>query len=150
LRINFEVSGHRARRGLYVVRYPGGDILTSWNALDGWTDSGWISIPDLPRETVWVEVLYYPGPNAAPTTMRVVNHAPGTSYGWVSRNMAHALEVAWPDMPLRQQMTPMRPDGEPWPSYSVAWRRPPGMGTPPYGMMGRPFDMMIGPPGRPR
>ena len=105
LRIDFEVAGHRARRGLYVVQYPGGDVLASWYALDGWEDSGWISNLDLPRKTVWVEVLYYPGPNTHPTAMRILNHAPGTAYGWVSQGMGHALEVAWPDQPV------MSPEG---------------------------------------
>ena len=105
LRIDFEVGGHTARQGLYIVQTPGGGELASWNALDGWVDSGWISNIDLGRETVWVEVLYYPGPNTAPTAMRILNHAPGTAYGWVSQGMGHALEVAWPDQPV------MNPEG---------------------------------------
>lgn len=106
LRIDFEVAGHRARRGLYVVQYAGGDALATWTAQNGWEDSGWISNLDLPRKTVWVEVLYYPGPNTAPTVMRILNHAPGTAYGWVSQGMGHALEVAWPDQPLMYEEAP--------------------------------------------
>jgi ABC-type Na+ transport system ATPase subunit NatA len=94
------------RSGLYVVQYPGGDVLATWYARDGWEDSGWISNLELGRETVWVEVLYYPGPNTAPTTMRILNLAPGTAYGWVSQGMGHALEVAWPDQPLMYEEAP--------------------------------------------
>ena len=100
VRINFEVSGHKARRGLYVLQEPGGDVLASWYATDGWTDSGWFVGFDLPRETIHVQVLYYPGPNTKPTVMRILNHAPGSAYGWMSRGIAHAIEVAWPDMPV--------------------------------------------------
>jgi hypothetical protein len=106
LRIDFEVAGHKARGGLYVVQYAGGDVLTTWYARPGWEDSGWLSISNLPRKAVWVEVLYYPGPNTAPTKMRILNHAPGTEYGWVSQGVAHALEVAWPDQPLMYEEAP--------------------------------------------
>ena len=62
VRINFEVSGHKASRGLYVVQEPGGDVLASWYALDGWTSSEWYDEIDIARETIHVQVLYYPGP----------------------------------------------------------------------------------------
>lgn len=97
VRINFEVSGHKALRGLYLLQEPGGDVLASWYALDGWTDSGWFENLDIARETIYVQVLYYPGPDTKPTKMKIVNHAPGTEYGWVSRGVAHAIEVAWPE-----------------------------------------------------
>ena len=100
LRIDFQVAGHKAHRGLYVVQREGGDELTSWFARGGEEDSGWISNLDLGRETIWVKVLYYPGPDTTPTVMKILNHAPGTAYGWVSQGMGHALEVAWPDQPL--------------------------------------------------
>jgi len=100
LRINFVVSGHTAKQGLYIVQTPGGGEIASWYALDGWEDSGWISNLDIGRETVWVEVLYYPGPDTEPTVMRILNYAPDTAYGWVSQGMGHALEVAWPDQEL--------------------------------------------------
>jgi hypothetical protein len=32
--------------------------------------------------------------------MRILNPAPGTDMGWIGEGMAHALEVAWPDMPV--------------------------------------------------
>ena len=133
LRINFEVAGHKARRGLYVVQYPGGDVLASWSAYNGALDSGWINNIEITRKTVWVEVVYYSGPHAAPITMRILNPAPGTAYGWVSQGVAHALEVAWPDMPVRPaDSMPMRPDGVPWGAE---------------GWVGRPHGMMAGSPG---
>jgi hypothetical protein len=100
VRIDFEIAGHVAKRGHYSVQTPGGGEIASWYALDGWEDSGWISNVDIGRETVWVEVLYYPGPDTEPTVMRILNHAPDETYGWVSQGMAHALEVAWPDQEL--------------------------------------------------
>ena len=97
VRINFEVSGHKALRGLYLLQEPGGDVLASWYALDGWTDSGWFENLDIASETIHVQALYYPGPDTKPTKMKIVNHAPGSAYGWVSRGTAHAIEVAWPE-----------------------------------------------------
>ncbi len=155
LRINFDVGGHKAHNGLYVVRYPGGDTLASWSAHNGATDSGWINV-EITRKTVWVEVVYYPGPNAAPTVMRILNPAPGTAYGWVSQGMAHAIEVAWPDMPVMSDHSmPMRPDGMPWgPEGGVGMSggmmgMPGGMMGMPGGMPGMPGGMSGGPGGMP-
>ena len=100
VRIDFEVAGHAAKRGLYIVQTPGGGEIASWYALDGWEDSGWISNLEFGKETVWVEVVYYPGPDTEGTVMRILNHAPDEAYGWVSQGIAHALEVAWPDMEI--------------------------------------------------
>jgi len=100
VRINFEISGHKAKRGHYSVQLPGGAEVASWYALDGWEDSGWISNLDLAHETELVQVLYYPGPGTEPTVMRILNHAPGNESGWLAQGMAHALEVAWPDQEL--------------------------------------------------
>lgn len=153
VRINFEVGGHSARRGLYVVKDLGGKVLASWNALDGWKDSGWISILDIPRKAIWVEVFYFPGPNTQPTAMRIVNHAPGTAYGWISQGIGHAIEVAWPGIPLRSDVMTVRPDGMPVTPDSMAWRpygmvaRPYGMAWRPYGMAWRPYGMMVRPDG---
>jgi len=159
LRIDFEVSGHKARSGLYVVRYPGGDELTSWYARYGAIDSGWINV-EITRKTVWVEVIYYPASHGAPITMKILNHAPDTAYGWVSQGMAHAIEVAWPDMPVKSadSMMPMRPDGMPWGpegrvggSYSMMAGSPGGMmaGMPGGPMQGSPGGMPGGPGGVP-
>ncbi|MDX1415238.1 MAG: hypothetical protein R3293_13665 [Candidatus Promineifilaceae bacterium] len=101
VRINFELApGHSAKRGHYSVQDEGGGEIASWYALDGWRDSGWIDRLDIARETVLVRVLYYPGPDTEPTVMRILNPAPFTEFGWMSQDIAHAIEVAWPDMPV--------------------------------------------------
>lgn len=97
VRINFEVSGQAAVRGLYIVQETGGRPLASWYALDGWQDSGWFKDIDITFPDVFVRVLYYSGPDVEPIDLVILNPAPGTPYGWMSRGMCHALEVAWPD-----------------------------------------------------
>ena len=96
LRINFEVSGQVARRGVYIVQDVGGRVLAGWEADDGWRDSGWIYDIDITFDAVWVEVLYYHGPGVEPVRMVIWNHAPDINYGWLGRGMCHALEVGWP------------------------------------------------------
>jgi hypothetical protein len=97
LRINFEVGDDVARRGLYVVREVGGRELASWYALEGWLDSGWVYDIDISYPSVYVQVFFYRGDGSEPIEMRIVNPAPGTPYGWLSRGECHALEVAWPE-----------------------------------------------------
>jgi len=96
LRINFDISGHEARRGLYVVQEVGGRFLAGWEADDGWKDSGWFYDVDITFQAVWVDVLYYHGPGAEPVRMAMWNPAPDTNNGWLGRGMCHALEVGWP------------------------------------------------------
>lgn len=96
-RINFEEGEDSALEGLYVVQETGGRTVATWYALDGWRDSGWLNHLDLSHESVWVKVLYYPGPDTEPTTLTIINHAPKKSFGWLSRGMAHAIEVEWPE-----------------------------------------------------
>ena len=100
VRIDFEIAGHVAKKGHYSVQTPGGGEIASWYALDGWEDSGWLNDIEFGPDTIWVEVVYYPGPNTEGTTMTILNHAPGETYGWAAQGMSHALEVAWPDEPL--------------------------------------------------
>jgi hypothetical protein len=144
VRIDFEVSGHKAHRGLYEIRYPDGAVLASWHAYEGATDSGWIGDLELPKKAVWVEVVYFPGPGEAPVKLHILNPAPDTEYGWVSQGMQHAIEVAWPHMPVRPaDAMPLRPDGMPWgPEGRVMgpWtmQMGPGPSGGPYGMPGRP------------
>lgn len=96
LRINFDVSGHEAKQGLYVVREVGGRQLATWEAANGWKDSGWFYDIDITFAAVYVEVFYYHGPGATPERLNVLNHAPETDDGWLARGMCHALEVGWP------------------------------------------------------
>ncbi len=95
LRFNFDVSGDEAKRGLYVAQETGGRHLASWYAEEGWKDSGWIEGIDITFPSVYVHVLYYSGPDADPVMMQIVNPAPDTSDGWLSRGMCHALEIGW-------------------------------------------------------
>lgn len=96
LRINFDVSGHEAKRGLYVVQEVGGRFLVGWEADDGWKDSGWFYDVDITFPAVYVEVLYYHGPGATPQRLAMWNPAPDSDAGWLGRGMCHALEVGWP------------------------------------------------------
>lgn len=95
LRINFELGGDVAREGLYIVREIGGRELFRWFAAAGWEDSGWVDGIDISHPSVYVEVFFYPGDGSV-VKMKIVNPAPGTEYGWLSRGMCHAIEVAWP------------------------------------------------------
>lgn len=97
LRINFEQGGDSAIRGTYVVEEVGGRVLFRWFAEDGWIDSGWVHGIDITFPSVFVRVIFIPEDGSMPINMRIVNPAPGTEYGWLSRGMCHALEIAWPD-----------------------------------------------------
>jgi hypothetical protein len=105
-RIDFEIAGHAAKKGHYSIQALGGGEIASWYALDGWEDSGWISNIDIGNRTVWVEVVYYPGPETEGTVMTILNHVPDEAYGWVASGQAHALEVAWPDQELMAEAEP--------------------------------------------
>lgn len=96
LRINFDVSGQEAKRGLYIAQEIGGHFLAGWEADDGWKDSGWFYDIDITFPAVYVEVLYYHGPGVEPVRLRMLNPAPDVDAGWVARGMCHALEVGWP------------------------------------------------------
>ncbi len=97
LRFNFEVSGDVAAKGLYIAQEVGGRHLASWYAEDGWQDSGWIRDIDITFPSVYAQVLYYSGPDADPIRMEIVNPAPDSTDGWLSRGMCHALEIGWPE-----------------------------------------------------
>ena len=134
LRINFEVGGDEARRGLYVVQEIGGRVLASWYAEDGWLDSGWITGIDITHENVYVQVLFYSGPDADPVEMKIVNHAPDSPYGWLSWGVCHALEVAWPDGEQNPaggiDVTPQAPlAGEPFNPAAAAGQESPAANT---------------------
>ena len=96
LRINFDVSGQEARRGLYIAQEVGGHFLAAWEADNGWKDSGWFYDIDITFPAVYVEVLYYHGPGAEPVRLKMMNPAPDVDAGWVARGQCHALEVGWP------------------------------------------------------
>jgi hypothetical protein len=95
LRINFDISGHEAKAGLYVAQEVGGRFLAGWQADQGWKDSGWFHDIDITFPAVYVDVLYFEGPGAEPVRLKMYNPAPDTEAGWVARGMCHALEVGW-------------------------------------------------------
>jgi hypothetical protein len=39
--------------------------------------------------------------------MEIVNPAPGTPYGWLTRGVCHALEVGWPEMETAAAIPPL-------------------------------------------
>jgi hypothetical protein len=96
LRINFEVSGDLAQAGTYEVAEVSGRSLASWEARAGWQDSGWIYDLEISYEAVHVNVFYHPADGSDSITMAIFNPAPGTEYGWVARDICHAVEVGWP------------------------------------------------------
>ena len=99
-RIDFEQSEDSALNGWYVVQEVGGPRVAAWYALDGFQDSGWINGIGLSKSPVHVRVLYFaPGSDATtePIVMKILNHAPGKEYGWLARDVAHALEVEFPE-----------------------------------------------------
>ncbi|MAT97020.1 MAG: hypothetical protein CL608_07755 [Anaerolineaceae bacterium] len=96
LRINFEVSGDVAQVGTYEVAEVSGRSLASWDAQDGWQDSGWIYDLEISYDAVYVNVFYHPADGSDSITMAIFNPAPDTEYGWVARGMCHAVEVGWP------------------------------------------------------
>ncbi len=96
LRINFDLGGHVARQGRYIVQETGGHVVYSGEMGEGWMDTGWIRDLQISYQSVYVQVLFYNTPNAKPTEMEIVNPAPDTTYGWLSWGMCHALEVRWP------------------------------------------------------
>jgi hypothetical protein len=96
LRINFDIGEDVARRGTYVVQEVSGRVLTTWWADEGWTDSGWIRDIDITFPSVYVQVFFVKGDGSEPVEMTILNPAPGTTYGWLTRGRCHALEVEWP------------------------------------------------------
>ena len=96
LRINFEIGDDEARRGTYFVQEVGGRLLASWWADSGWMDSGWIRDIDITFQSVYVQVFFVKGDGSPPLEMTILNPAPGTTYGWLTRGRCHALEVEFP------------------------------------------------------
>ena len=96
-RINFDVGGHEAREGIYEMRELGGRHLYNWYAQDGWKDSGWYQDIDISFKNVFVQVFYLAPDGSPRISMKIVNPSPGTEFGWMTRGVCHAVEVAWPD-----------------------------------------------------
>jgi len=74
-----------------------GRELTRWHGSAGQRDSGWIGCIPISYKAVHVEVWYDAGDGMPQTKMRILNPAPHTEFGWLARDVSHALEVEWPD-----------------------------------------------------
>lgn len=79
-----------------MIEVGTGRLLATWWAEKGWMDSGWITGIDLTWPEVWVEVFFYPYGSGPAVKMNIVNHAPGTEYGWLARGMCHSVEIEFP------------------------------------------------------
>jgi hypothetical protein len=73
-----------------------GKLLATWQAREGDVDSGWLSNLTTSFESVHIVVTFYPGDGSAAVNMQIVNPAGGTSYGWLTRNVCHAVEIQYP------------------------------------------------------
>jgi hypothetical protein len=86
-----------ARAGTYVLVDANGGPIASWIATGGETDSGWINDLPIAFDSIHTKVVFYPADsNLQPFLMEIVNFAPGTSYGWMSRGQCHATEIQFP------------------------------------------------------
>lgn len=104
-RFNLEVGRNRfdgtpVDGTYYIVERPFDryvNVIASWAARQGYLDSGWIENIPLSTESVHVQVWFYPAPYGLPILLEIVNPAPGTPYGWLTRNVCHALELQFPE-----------------------------------------------------
>lgn len=85
-----------SRGGVFVAFDNTNGALTSWYGAPGATDSGWFNGFNITFEAIHAKVIFYPNSGTMPVVMKIVNPAPGTSYGWLSRGMCHALEIEYP------------------------------------------------------
>ncbi|MCA9921305.1 MAG: hypothetical protein KC419_04880 [Anaerolineales bacterium] len=67
-------------QGTYELVEADGRLLATWQAKDSWQDNGWMNVK-IAFPSVYVRVIYLANAAAAPVEMRIVNPAPGTSYG---------------------------------------------------------------------
>lgn len=100
-RFNF-AQGRDAYRGsltgVYLMVDANGRQIASWYAAEGEIDSGWINGLPIAFTSVHVRVLFYPKwGGGSPIQMDVVNPAPGTNYGWLTRGLCHSVEIQYPD-----------------------------------------------------
>jgi LysM repeat protein len=98
-RFNFLAGRDRyqgSRAGRYEMNEVTGKLLATWQAREGDVDSGWLSNLTTSFESVHIVVTFYPGDGSAAVNMQIVNPAGGTSYGWLTRNVCHAVEIQFP------------------------------------------------------
>ena len=91
-------DGRGAQAGVYVLHDVTGGQVAAWSAPSGAQNSGWIYNVPVSFASVHVRVLFYPryGGGTA-VEMNILNHAPDTTEGWLTRGMCHSLELAYAD-----------------------------------------------------
>jgi LysM repeat protein len=91
-------DGRGAQAGVYALLDVTGGQVAAWSAPQGAAASGWIYNVPVAFASVHVRVLFYPryGGGTA-VEMTILNHAPDTAAGWLTRGMCHSLELAYPE-----------------------------------------------------
>ncbi len=94
---SFHQGGGSAQAGVYALHDVTGGQIAAWSAPAGAMASGWIYDLPVAFASVHARVLFYPryGGGTA-VEMTILNHAPDTSAGWLTRGLCHSLELAFP------------------------------------------------------
>lgn len=94
---SFHQGGRSAQAGVYALHDVTGGQIAAWSAPAGAMASGWIYDLPVAFASVHARVLFYPryGGGTA-VEMTILNHAPDTSAGWLTRGLCHSLELAFP------------------------------------------------------
>ena len=86
-----------AHAGTYVLVNSDNGPIASWVAKEGQLDSGWINNIPIPFLSINTKVIFYPADaGQPPVQMEIVNPAPGSSLGWLTRELCHATEIQFP------------------------------------------------------
>lgn len=94
---SFHQGERSAQAGVYALHDVTGGQIAAWSAPAGAMASGWIYDLPVAFASVHARVLFYPryGGGTA-VEMTILNHAPDTSAGWLTRGLCHSLELAYP------------------------------------------------------
>lgn len=98
-RFNFEKGRDAqigAAAGQFLMVDPSRGSIASWSASAGQTDSGWINNLPIQFSNVYVEVYFFEHSGATPIKMEIVNPAYGTTQGWLTKGICHAMEIQYP------------------------------------------------------
>lgn len=94
---SFHQAGRGAPAGVYALHDTTGGQIAAWSAPAGAMASGWIYDLPVAFASVHARVLFYPryGGGTA-VEMNILNHAPDSTAGWLTRGLCHSLELAYP------------------------------------------------------
>ncbi|MBX3057194.1 MAG: LysM peptidoglycan-binding domain-containing protein [Anaerolineae bacterium] len=94
---SFHQGGRSAQAGVYALHDVTGGQIAAWSAPAGAMASGWIYDLPVAFTSVHARVLFYPryGGGTA-VEMNILNHAPNTTAGWLTRGLCHSLELTFP------------------------------------------------------